>query len=432
MRFAVPALLAAVLAVFPAAPRAQALPLQPIDTIVAVVDEDVILRSELDLAVANITRQIAASQQGAVPPRDVLERQVLERLVMMRLQVNRAGDSVIRISDQELQQAIAGIAQQNNMSVQDLRARLEADHLSYAEFQANVRDEVTVQRLRQRYIQSSVQVSEAEIDQLLATTQVGGAELHLANLQVNVDEGATPADIMAAKKKIDDIKAQVERGEIDFRSAAIRYSQAPNALDGGEIGWRSYEAIPPAFASVIRTMQPGQITDPVRGASGFQIVQVEEMREAQPQKVTQFKASDILVRVTEVVSAEQARQKILALRDRIAGGEDFAKVAREASDDTLTRTQGGDMGWFAVDQWGTAVANQLQNLRDGELSPVFQSDVGFHLIMRIGTREQDVTEENRRNQARQIIGERKGEEEYDRFLRQLRSEAFVESRLAGS
>jgi peptidyl-prolyl cis-trans isomerase SurA len=432
MRAIVPVLLAAVLASFPAAPRAQALPTTPVDSIVAVVDEDVILRSELDLAVANISRQIAAGNQGQLPPRDVLERQVLERLVLMRLQVNRAGDSGIRISDQELQQAIAGIAQQNNMSVQDLRARLEADHLSYQEFQANVRDEVTVQRLRQRYIQSSVQVSEAEIDQLLATTQVGGAELHLANLQINVDEGATPEQILAAKKKIDDIKAQVERGELDFRSAAIRYSQAQNALDGGDLGWRAPDAIPPVFATMLKAMKPGQITEAVRGPSGFQVVQLVEQREAQPQKITQYHAQDIMVAVNDVVPDEVARQKIEALRERIAKGEDFGKVAREASDDTQTRAAGGDMGWFAADAWGTAIGGQVRQLADGQVSPVFKSDVGYHLVKRLGAREQDVTDENRRNQAREVIGQRKAEEAYERFLRQLRAEAYVDARLGGA
>jgi peptidyl-prolyl cis-trans isomerase SurA len=153
------------------------------------------------------------------------------------------------------------------------------------------------------------------------------------------------------------------------------------------------------------------------------------VREPQPQKITQYKAQDILVSVNDLVTAEVARQKIEALRDRIVAGEDFAKVAKEASDDTQTRSQGGDMGWFAADAWGTAIGSQVKQLADGELSPVFQSDVGFHLIKRIGVREQDVTEENRRNQAREIIGQRKSEEAYERFLRQMRAEAYVDSRL---
>jgi peptidyl-prolyl cis-trans isomerase SurA len=198
------------------------------------------------------------------------------------------------------------------------------------------------------------------------------------------------------------------------------------------VGWRTPDAIPPVYQSMLKAMTPGQITDPVRGPSGFQIVQLAEVRQPQAQKVTQFKARDIMVAITPTVPAEAARQKIEALRDRIVAGEDFAKVATEASDDTQTRARGGDMGWFAADAWGTAVANQVRALADGELSPAFQSEVGYHLIKREGSREQDVTAENRRNQAREIIGTRKGDEAYERFLRQLRAEAYVDSRLGGA
>ena len=409
--------------------RAQALQSTPIDSIVAVVDEDVILRSELDLAIANITKQLAASKGGQLPPAEVLQKQVLERLVMMRLQVNRANDSGIRVSDEELQQAVAAIASQNKMSVDELRQRLAQDNLSYDEFQSNLRDEVTAQRLRQRYVQTSVQVSEGEVDQLLATRQIGGPEVRLANIQISVAEGATPGEVASAKAKIDEVKALIERGTVDFRSAAIRYSQAQNALEGGELGWRTTDSVPPVFATMLKTMSTGQITSPVRGPTGFQIVQLEETRQPSAQKVTQYKAQDILVAVSDVVPVEVARQKMEALRQRIAAGEDFAKVAREASDDTQTKAHGGDMGWFAADAWGTAIGQQVQQLKDGEMSPIFQSDVGFHLIRRIASRDQDVTDENRRNQAREIIGQRKAEEAYERFLHQLRSEAYVESRL---
>ena len=426
------ALLGCLLAIVPtAATLAQALPKSTVDAIVAVVDEDVILRSELDIAIGNITAQFAAHPEQ-LPPRDVLEKQVLERLVMMRLQIVRAQDSGIRVSDVELQQAAATIARNNNMTIDQLRERLGAEHLTYEEFQSNLRDDMTVQRLRQRYVQSSVQVSEAEVDQLLATRQIGGSDMRLANIQINVSDGATPDEIATAKAKIDEIKGMVERGETDFHSAAVRYSQAQNALDGGEVGWRSIDAVPAAFATMLKQMQPGQITSALRGAGGFQIVQLEEVREAQPQKVTQYQASDILVRTSDTVSAEVARQKAEALRDRIVAGEDFAKVAKEASEDQITRNAGGDMGWFQAEQWGNAIAGQIQTLADGEMSPVFQSDVGFHIIKRIGTREQDVTDENRRNKAREIIGQRKADEVYERFLRQMRADAYVESRLGGA
>ena len=301
--------------------HAQALPSTRIDSIAAVVDESVILRSELDRAVANITSQYA-SQPEQLPPRDILEKQVLDRLVLLHLQVQRANDSGIRIADAELQQAVGSIASQNNLTVEQLRQRLAADGLSFDEFRSNLRDEITVQRLRQRYLQSSVQISEAEIDQALSAQQFGGEEMHLANIQLNLADGATPDEIAAARSRIEGIKSMVERGEIDFRSAAIRYSQAQNALDGGEIGWRTIEAVPPVFANMLQQMQPGQITEPVRGQSGFQIVQMIEKRGAQQQMVTQYRASDIMVRTSDLVNAEAARQKIEALHARVVGGEE--------------------------------------------------------------------------------------------------------------
>ena len=432
MKPILPALLAVALAGLPALPvQAQALPPGNVDSIVAVVNEDVIVRSELDRAVANILQQYA-DKAAQLPPRDVLERQMLDRLILVRLQVDRAKESGIRISDQELQQAVQEVAQQNHLTTEQLRAQLAADGLSFGEFQKSLRDEVTVQRLRQRYIQSTVQISEAEIDQMLATRGTGAVDVRLANIAVTVAEGATPDEIAAAKAKIDDIRGKVTRGEIDFRSAAIRYSQGPNALDGGEIGWRSIDSVPPAFAQILASMKPGDVTEVVRGNGGFQIIQLEETREAQAQKVTQYHAQDIMVATSEVVGVEQARAKAEQLRARIAAGEDFAKVATEASDDGQTRGKGGDMGWFPIDAWGTAVAQQMTQLADGEVSPVFQSDIGFHIVKRLGTREQDVTSENRRNQAREVIGQRKAEEAYERFLRQLRAEAYVETRLGGA
>ncbi len=433
MKSILPALLAAVLAGLPALPvQAQGLPAGNVDSIVAVVNESVILRSELDRAIANITAQYASNQSAQLPPRDVLEKQVLERLILVRLQVARAEESGIRISDQELQSAVAQVAQQNNLSVEQLRSRLSADGLSFAEFQANLRDEVTVQRLRQRYVQSSVQISEAEVDQLLATRPVGAPEVHVANLVINVAEGATPEQIAAAKAKIDGIRAEIASGQIDFRSAAIRYSQAQNALDGGEIGWRTLESVPPAFATILAALKPGEMTEVIRGSGGFQIVQLVETRQAAAQQVTQYHAQDVMVAITEVVGVEQARQKAEAMRARIVAGEDFAKVAKESSDDTQTRAKGGDMGWFGADAWGSAVRAQITALADGEISPVFQSEVGFHFLKRLGSREQDVTDENRRLQAREIIGQRKSDEAFERFLRQVRSEAYVETRLAGA
>lgn len=433
MKNALSTVLAALLALCstaaPSLAQAQAQGTTAIDGIVAVVDEDVILRSELDRAVNNIMAQYA-SQPGQLPPRDVLERQVLDRLVLMRLQLVQAQDTGIRVSDSELSQAIQSVATRNRMTQDQLRQRLAADGISYEEFRNSLREEMLVERLRQRYIQSRVQVSETEIDQLLALREIGGPEVRLANIVVALPDGATPEQVATAQRKIEGIRNVILSGELDFRAAAIRYSDSQNALDGGEIGWRGLDAIPPAFSNIIRGMKAGDITQPLRGPNGYQLIHVSETREASQQTVTEYNAQGLMVRVTPTVPVEVARQKIEALHGRIAAGEDFAAIARAESDDTLTRSDGGDMGWFVINAWGTAIGNQIQSLADGQLSQPFQSAVGWHVVRRLGTREQDVTETNRRNQAREIIAQRKAEEEFERFLRQIRSEAYVESRLA--
>ncbi|KFN41506.1 peptidylprolyl isomerase [Arenimonas metalli] len=433
MKNALPLLLAGLLALGSAlAPTpASAQDTIPLDGIVAVVDEEVILRSELDRAVGNILAQYA-NQPGQLPPREILERQVLDRLVLMRLQLVRARDNGIRVSDGELNQAIQSVAGRNRMTQDQLRDRLAQDGLGYEEFRNSLREELMLERLRQSYVQSRVQVSEAEVDQLLAVREIGGPEVRLSNILVALPDGATPEQIATAERKITGIREVIMKGELDFRAAAIRYSDASNALEGGDIGWRGYDALPQNYVGMIRAMSPGEISQPLRGPSGYQLVQLVETREAGRQTATEYNAQGILVRPTPTLPPEAARQKIEDLHRRLVAGEDFAKLARENSDDTLTRADGGDMGWFAINTWGTAIGNQVQQLADGELSAPFQSDSGWHIVRRLGVREQDVTEVNRRNQAREVIGARKAEEEFERFLRQLRSEAYVETRLTAA
>ena len=433
MKIAFSPVLAGLLAlsfVLPAA-SARAQDTQPVDAIVAVVDEDVILRSELDRAVNNITAQYA-SQPDQLPPREVLERQVLDRLVLSRLQLTRAQDTGIRISDAELEQAAQSVASRNRLTMDQLRQRLAADGMGYDEFRTTLREEMTIERLRQRYIQSRVQVSEAEIDQLLAVREVGGPEVRLANIVVAVPDGASADQIATAQQKIAGVREVIAKGELTFSAAAIRYSDAQNALEGGDIGWRAFDAIPPAFAGMLQSMKPGDVSQPVRGPNGFQMIQLVETREAGQQTITEYNAQGLLVRISPTLPAEAARQKVEDLHAKLVAGAAFADVARADSDDTLTRADGGDMGWFAVNAWGSAIGNQLQTLADGQLSQPFQSEVGWHIVQRLGTREQDVTEQNRRNQAREIIAQRKAEEEFERYLRQLRSEAYVDSRLAAA
>jgi peptidyl-prolyl cis-trans isomerase SurA len=410
-------------------PIATAQQLQPVEGIAAIVEEDVVLRSELELAMRNVLGQYAG-REDQLPPRAVLERQVLERLVLTKLQVERARSQGIRISDQEINQAVAAIAQQNRMNVDALRERLAADGLGFDEFRSSLSDEIMVQRLRQSFAQSRVSVSEGEVDAALAQ-QSGGRQYHLAHILVGLPEGATAEQIATGERKIDGIKNVIDRGELTFHAAAVRYSDSPNALEGGDLGWRSADEIPSAFAQAITGMSAGQILGPMRGPSGFQLLQLVEVRDgdgnagAAKQTVTEYHVRHILVRVNERQDEAAARARIDTLRARIAGGAEFEAVARESSEDNNTRGQGGDLGWFPADAYGPDFGGQVTALADGGVSQPFRTDAGWHVIQRVAERQTDVTDDNRRAQVRETIGRRKLEEEYNRYLQEMRGEAYV-------
>jgi peptidyl-prolyl cis-trans isomerase SurA len=403
--------------------------LQPLESIAAVVDEDLILRSELDRAVANIVAQYAG-RQDQLPPLPILERQVLERLILVKIQTAHAASTGLRVSDQELDAAIGAIAQQNNLSPEQLRQQLASDGMGFDDFRASIRDELLIQRMRQRFAQTRISVSDAEVDAALAA-QSGNTQYRLAHILVALPEGATPEQIELGQTKIDGIKGLIDRNEMDFAAAAVRYSDSPNALEGGDLGWRSLDEIPAAFANVIRNLQPGQVFGPVRGPSGFQLLKLVEVRDgsAQAGSVTQYHARHILIRPGQGQNGDaEARARIDTLRARIAGGADFAAVASESSDDTISKAEGGDLGWFTQDQFGPEFGGQVAALQDGEVSAPFRTQAGWHIVQRVATRQATVSDDNRRAQVRESIGQRKLEDEWDRFLRQLRGEAFVDIR----
>jgi peptidyl-prolyl cis-trans isomerase SurA len=292
-----------------------------------------------------------------------------------------------------------------------------------------VRDELVVQRLRQRVVQSRVQVSDAEVETLLKNGALHRGQLHLGYILVSVPDGATPEQIEAAKKKADDTKQQIDGG-MDFAAAAIRYSDAPNALEGGDIGWRNTDELPQAFAEASDKLQEGQVSPPIRGPNGFHIIKLLGKRaDSGAQLVTEYHARHILFKISELVSSDQAEKAAAAARQRVAGGEDFAKVAKASSQDTATATLGGDLGWFSGDAYGTRVGEVLKTLKNGEISQPFETDAGWHVMQLVDTRSTDKTNDVQRDQAKNMVFQRKAEDEYESFLRQLRSEAYIEIRL---
>ncbi|MBD9469851.1 peptidylprolyl isomerase [Pseudoxanthomonas sp. PXM01] len=404
--------------------------LQPLDRIAAVVNEDVVLQSELDRAVQNVLTQYA-NQPGQLPPRAVLERQVLERLVLVKLQVARAAETGVRVNDADLNNAVNAVAQQNGTTPDGLRQRLEADGMSFPEFRNSLRDEITIQRLKQGFAQTRVNVSEGEVDAALAAQAASGTQYRLAHILVALPDGASAEQISTGQGKIDGVKALVDKGEIEFAAAAVRYSDSPNALEGGDLGWRSVDEIPTAFVEMLKGMSPGQVVGPLRGPSGFQLLKLVETRDAaqaEKRSVEEYNARHILVRITPTQDAAAAKAKIDTLRARIAGGADFVAVAKESTEDANSRDDGGDLGWFPADAFGPAFGREVTGLQDGQVSAPFRTDAGWHIVQRVGARQTDVTDQNRRAQVRDTIGRRKAEDEYNRYLQELRGEAYVSFR----
>ena len=405
--------------------------MESVDRIAAVVNEDVILRSELDRAIANIRAQYAG-KEDQLPPAEVLERQVLERLILTRLQIERATDAGITVSDEELERAVQSVAQQNSMTVDQLRARLAQDGMSFTSFRSNLRDEIVTQKLRQSFAQSRINVSEAEVDAALASASAAASQqFHLAHVLVATPDGATPEQLATAQKKIEGVKALIDKGEMTFAAAAVRYSDSPNALEGGDLGWRGLNEIPPSFAATIQQMQPGQVIGPIRGPSGFQLLQLVETRTQAAgggEQVTQFSARQIVVKVDDKTDDAAAKAKAETLAARIAGGADFAKLAAESSDDAATKRRGGDLGWFGADTYGSAFGMQVAALSDGQTSAPFKTDAGWVIVQRSASRQVAAGNDNLRAQVRETIGRRKLEDEWNRWLREMRGEAFVDVR----
>jgi len=425
-----PALLATVLAFSGVSAPVLAQQAQPLDRIAAIVDEDVILQSELQRAVSNIKNQYAG-REAQLPPDAVLERQVLERLVLVKLQVARAEGSGVRVGDEELNHAINSIAQQNGTNLDGLRQRLAQDGIGFADFRNSVREEITTQRLRQSFAQSRISVSEGEVDAALAQQSANDVQYHLAHILVALPDGASAEQINTGQSKIDGIKALLDKGELDFAAAAVRYSDSPNALEGGDLGWRSVDEIPNAFTSQLQTLKAGDVLGPIRGPSGFQLLKLVEVRNSSQgaaQTVTEFHARHILVRVTDQLDEAAAKARIETLRARIAGGADFQEVAKESSDDANSRGQGGDLGWFPADAFGPDFGRQVESVSDGGVTSPFRTDAGWHIVQRVATRQTDVGDDNRRAQIRETIGRRKLEDEYNRFLQELRGDAYVSFR----
>ena len=404
-----------------------------VDRIVAVVNKEVITASELNEAIASAER--ALRRQGTqLPPRDLLERQMLERLVLERAQLIMARETGIRVDELQLDRAVQRVAEQNRMTLAEFRGALERDGVPFAAYRDDLREQIILARLREREVMDRIQVGEGEIDLFLAEMKAPAerVEFNLAHILVRIPEQASPERIEAARGRADKVVAEA-RGGGDFARLAASYSDAPDALQGGALGWRAQDRLPDLFVSALARMSPGEVSSVLRSPAGFHVVKLLDRRGAGAGEagapVLQTRLRHILIRTSESVSDADARRRLLTLRERIVGGgADFAEMARVHSDDG-SAARGGELDWVYPGDTVPDFERGYADLKINEVSQPIRTPFGYHLIQVLERRSADLSSDRRRMQARQALRERKSDDAYQEWLRQLRDQTYIELRL---
>jgi len=407
---------------------------EPLNRIVASVNDGVVLATELEKREAMVISQLQ-QQQAQIPDQKALRKQVLDRLILENLQLQMADRSGIRIDDETLNNSLRKMAKQNNMSLSEFRNVLEQDGYDYVAFREQFRNQITINRVRQQMVGDRIEVSEQEVDNLLATMSSvsnRNREYHLAQILVSIPEAASPEQVQDAKTRAQDILARLRDGA-DFSKTATAESDGQQALEGGDLGWRKSSQLPSFFTDVVVPLKPGEICDPIRSPSGFHIIKLLETRGGDKRHlIKQTRARHILLHPDALTSEQQVKARVERLRKRIEQGEDFATLARANSQDPGSGSKGGELGWVTPGQMVPEFEQAMDKLAPGEVSGPVKSRFGWHLIQVQERREQDDTEEHRRNSARESIRQRKTEEELQIWLRRLRDESYVEYHLDDS
>jgi peptidyl-prolyl cis-trans isomerase SurA len=403
-----------------------------LDQIVAVVEDDVVLESELNQEVSTLIEKLKQNQV-TLPPNNVLRKQVLERVIVQKLQRQLAERSGAQVSEEMLQNAVAEIARNNKMTTAQFRAMLEKQHLSYKKFEENVMNEIIINQLRSREISSRIKVTDNEINHYIDTHRNLGNEnesYHLGHILVSVPEAASAKVIQKAKERADELVAKLQKGQ-DFRQLAMSVSDDDKALKGGDLGWRTLGEVPTLFVDVVAKMAVGHVTQPIRSPSGFHIIKLLEAKGSgikmdEQHTVTKTKARHILIKTNELLNDDEAQKKLLALKQRIKEGDDFATVARGNSDDKGSALKGGDLGWVVPGALVPPFEQAMNALAVNQISDPIQTQFGWHIIEVLDRKKQDNSTEFRKNKVADEIRRRKIEEETELWLRRLRDEAFVE------
>jgi peptidyl-prolyl cis-trans isomerase SurA len=400
--------------------------LVPLDSIAVVVNEDVITSNELENKVRYYEKQIRLSS-GSISDMDSLKKQVLERMIRDKVQLQQAAQFGIQIDDISLNRMIDAMAKKNNMSLNELRATLEQEGIDFGDFRSQTRDELIIQELQKRMVADKVNVTPQEIKQFLDSSMQqdkSGTEFHLLHILIATPENASPDDIQNTQKQAENIYQQLLQGA-DFKQLAIRESDGSNALNGGDLGTRKANELPELFLQAIEGLQQGEVSNPVRSASGFHILKLVSSS-SNVEMVTQTHARHILIRTSADTSDDKARESLLDIKKRIEQGEDFADLANEYSEDPGSKIKGGDLGWANPGTFVPAFERVMATLADGEISEPFKSQFGWHIMQVLERREEDMAKTVMEAKAMQAIRTRKIDEELRLWLRKIRDEAYVE------
>ena len=403
---------------------------QRLEAIVAVVDDDVVLASEL-MARLDTVRTSMIENNVQMPPSDVLINQIMERLIIENIQLQEAEKRGVTVDDETLARAVSSFANNNNMSMEEFRQTLAADGTNYRQFREEIRSELIITRLQRAMINRRISISEQDVQALLNSPfyqQMFSDEYRVGHIMRTLADDASDADAQAAVAQAQDLVQELRDGA-DFAQMAIAKSSASTALEGGDLGWRRAGELPTLFADAVLDMQVDDIVGPIASGATIHIIKLLDQRGAGTERMAQTKVSHILIRPSEIVTNEQAKAQAQAVYERIQAGEDFAELAREFSEDPASALNGGTLGWSTPDQFVPQFAQVMMAAGIGEVSTPFESEFGWHLLLVEDRREQDMSDEARRNMAMDLLFRRRFEEERQEWLKEIRDEAFVELRL---
>jgi len=404
--------------------------IRKIDRIVAVVDQVVITENELIDRIQTVRSQLE-KQGGNIPPMDVLQKQILERLINDRLLLQYAAQTGVRVDDTQLDKTVERIAEQNQLSVPEFRAALEQEGISYRKFREDIRNEIIIARLREREVENRVNVTEAEIDNYLTTQSARGDiqdEFEISHILIRTPEEGAPEELQKLREKAEQALKQLQNG-VNFAEVSASFSDAPNALEGGSLGWKTSTQIPELFNEALKPLQPGDLSPILRSPNGFHILKMTDRRGGtSPLVVEQTKLRHILIKLSEIVSESDAQQRMIMIKERLDNSGDFAELARQYSEDASANS-GGDLGWVNPGDTVPQFEQAMNLLAPGEISEPVRTPFGYHIIQVLERRKQDMTQEAARFKARQEIRARKAEEAYADWVRELRDRAYVELHL---